>query len=61
MRDAWRVFTMRPRLDDALGSSPYQAINAYQTSEGKIYNNHLRCPSTPLLPTAPAPVLAGEA
>ena len=26
------------------GHTPYQAINAYQTSEGKIYNNHLRCP-----------------
>jgi hypothetical protein len=29
------------------GHTPYQAINAYQTSEGKIYNNHLRCPGLP--------------
>ena len=34
------------------GHTPYQAINAYQTSEGKIYNNHLRCPPSPLLPPA---------
>lgn len=37
------------------GHTPYQAINSYQTSEGKIYCNHLRCPPSraPLLP-APA-------
>ena len=44
------------------GHTPYQAINSYQTSEGKIYCNHLRCPPLTCTPSCPhllLPLLRG--